>query len=370
MSALLGVSRTAAPPAANPAERTRDLYERYGQRVFTFCYSRLREREAAQDAAQTTFIYVLRALQRGVVPEFELAWLLKIAFNVCRGARRSAGRETAVTQDVEDIDGLAAPVVAGPEAHERLEALRDGLAELPETQRRGILLREWQGLSYAEIADELGVSVGAVETLLFRARRNLAARLQHVRSAVGALDIASLAAVCRSVFRGSLLKVGLVGAGASMALVPVISAEVSPALAERGANVSVAPLTPLAAPKPGSAPAQTWHRAASGAVVLGRLRLAWSAGPVRPRAERRRIPEDPPLASPRPNAVSATAPAETPSPSSVPGPPQRAEPPAAPAPPPVRTPTALQVPSVLPPLDANAVGTVVKTVDPLGVTVP
>jgi hypothetical protein len=62
-----------------PVELTEYLYENYGQRVFTFCYSRLRNREEAQDAAQTTFIYVLRSLQRGVVPEFELAWLLKIA---------------------------------------------------------------------------------------------------------------------------------------------------------------------------------------------------------------------------------------------------------------------------------------------------
>ena len=82
-----------------PVELTEYLYENYGQRVFTFCYSRLRNREEAQDAAQTTFIYVLRSLQRGVVPEFELAWLLKIAFNVCRGTRRSSGRLTAVSTE-------------------------------------------------------------------------------------------------------------------------------------------------------------------------------------------------------------------------------------------------------------------------------
>src|SRR6266700_1639959 len=46
-----------------PVELTEYLYENYGQRVFTFCYSRLRNREEAQDAAQTTFIYVLRSLR-------------------------------------------------------------------------------------------------------------------------------------------------------------------------------------------------------------------------------------------------------------------------------------------------------------------
>ena len=112
MSALLGHAPVARP--TDPAELTQYLYENYGQRVFTFCYSRLRDREEAQDAAQTTFIYVLRSLQRGVEPEFELAWLLKIAFNVCRGTRRSSGRQTAVTQVVEDMDELAAPQAAGP----------------------------------------------------------------------------------------------------------------------------------------------------------------------------------------------------------------------------------------------------------------
>ena len=234
-----------------PVELTKYLYETYGQRVFTFCYSRLRNREEAQDAAQTTFIYVLRSLQRGVVPEFELAWLLKIAFNVCRGTRRSSGRLTAVTQEVEDIDALAAPQAAGYEGSERLEALRDGLAQLPERQRRGILLREWQGLSYAEIADELELSVGAVETLLFRARRNLASRLQHVRSGVAAINVVTLAPFLRSIARGSLGKLGLIGASATVALVPVVAIEIAPALGAHKAAVALRSAVP---DEPSSAP--------------------------------------------------------------------------------------------------------------------
>src|SRR5205085_8835643 len=138
MGTLLG-HVTVAPPT-ELAELTQYLYEMYGQRIFTFCYSRLRNREEAQDATQTTFIYVLRSLQRGVEPEFELAWLLKIAFNVCRGTRRSTGRQSAVMHEVEDIDELAAPPSSGYEVNEHRAALRDGLAHLPERQRRPILL--------------------------------------------------------------------------------------------------------------------------------------------------------------------------------------------------------------------------------------
>src|SRR6476620_2901174 len=249
MSALLGHAPVERP--TDPAELTRFLYEKYGQRVFTFCYSRLRNREEAQDAAQTTFIYVMRSLQRGVEPEFELAWLLKIAFNVCRGVRRSTGRNSAVIQDVEDIDTLAAPQAPGYEGSERVTALREALASLPERQRRGILLREWQGLSYAEIADELGLSLGAVETLLFRARRNLASRLQHVRSGVAAINVVTLAPFLRSIARGTLGKLGLIGASATVALVPVVAIEIAPALADHKAAVALRSAVPA---EPSSAP--------------------------------------------------------------------------------------------------------------------
>jgi RNA polymerase sigma-70 factor (ECF subfamily) len=177
------VTRETKRPA-HAAEVTRYLYEKYGERVFTFCSARLRNREEAQDAVQTTFIYVLRSLQRGVEPEFELAWLLKIAFNVCRDAERSVGRINAATRKVEDMDELEAPSAAGYEGPEQLDALRVALAHLPERQRRAILLREWQGLSYAEIADELRLTVGAVETLLYRARRSLASSSARSRTPV------------------------------------------------------------------------------------------------------------------------------------------------------------------------------------------
>jgi RNA polymerase sigma-70 factor (ECF subfamily) len=57
--------------------------------------------------------------------------------------------------------------------------LGDALAALPERQRRALLLREWRGLSYADIAEELDVPPGAVGPLLYRARRALAHRLQR-----------------------------------------------------------------------------------------------------------------------------------------------------------------------------------------------
>jgi RNA polymerase sigma factor (sigma-70 family) len=356
MSALVG--HAPVPRPAEPAELTQYLYEKYGQRVFTFCYSRLRNREEAQDAAQTTFIYVLRSLQRGVEPEFELAWLLKIAFNVCRGTRRSTNRVSAVTQEVEDIDELAAPRAAGYESNERLEALRDGLAHLPERQRRGILLREWQGLSYAEIADELGLSLAAVETLLFRARRNLASRLQHVRSGVGALNVASLAPFFRSLARGGLGKLGLIGAGASVALIPVVATEIAPALAERKPAVTLRPASVAGEPATGR-PAVT-HPALSYAAARATVTGARAAGsgaadaPQQPHAVGPAGTAESVEFAPGPSTGSEQPPATSPGTSSSPSPPPLPSPPslAPPAPVPLDVP-GLQPPAALPTVDTT-----------------
>ena len=357
-----------------PVELTEYLYENYGQRVFTFCYSRLRNREEAQDAAQTTFIYVLRSLQRGVVPEFELAWLLKIAFNVCRGTRRSSGRLTSVTQEVEDIDELAAPQAAGSEGSERLEALRDGLAHLPERQRRGILLREWQGLSYAEIADELDLSVGAVETLLFRARRNLASRLQHVRSGVAAINVVTLAPFLRSIARGSLGKLGLIGASATVALVPVVAIEIAPALADGKAAVALRSAAPG---EPSSAPhlaTTARHRTAAAAASRG----------VLPAARHRQLPQRPAIATeaaestllPGPTAPAPALGSQEPA-ATTPEPTLSPPPLKAPRSVPVGVPVpSLQPPTGLPPAATDALDTLTNVVGgttealPVGLPVP
>ena len=163
---------------APEADATRALYERYANQVFRYCLHQLGSREEAEDAVQSTFLNAFRGIKRGVVPELEAAWLFKIAHNVCLSRRRSAWRRGRIESpaDFEVIEELApAPTRRGDE----LIGLQDVLERLPETQRRAILLREWQGLSYREIAAELAVSQAAVETLIFRARRSLASGLEQ-----------------------------------------------------------------------------------------------------------------------------------------------------------------------------------------------
>jgi RNA polymerase sigma-70 factor (ECF subfamily) len=187
-------------PRTASADALTGLYDRHADRIFQYCLNWMRSREEAEDAAQTTFLYAYRGLDRGVVPTHERGWLLSIARNVCLSRTEAARRRAVeVAQDPHALE----EIIAAPAPSIELEGLTDALAALTEQQRHAILLREWHGLSYSEIAERLELSQAAVETLLFRARRSLARRL---RRPVG---IGSFLPWLRSLGEGGAAKVAL-----------------------------------------------------------------------------------------------------------------------------------------------------------------
>jgi RNA polymerase sigma factor (sigma-70 family) len=175
MAALPSAQFAAAPyRVAEPEdELARRLYERHHRKILAFCRHQLGSREEAEDATQTTFLNAYRGLKRGASPEFESAWLFKIAHNVCLTNRRNSYRRRLV-EAPSNFELIEERVPAHTGESDELFGLTRALRVLPEQQRRALLLREWQGLSYKEIATELQLSQAAVETLLFRARRSLA----------------------------------------------------------------------------------------------------------------------------------------------------------------------------------------------------
>jgi RNA polymerase sigma factor (sigma-70 family) len=162
--------------ASSPDQRTKVLHDRYAQPIYNYCLRRLRSREEAEDAAQIVFLNAHRCLEDGVEPQSERAWIFKIAEHVVMYRWRTISRRARVEFPV-DVDAMADLVVAPEQEAEELEGLPDALARLPDGQRRAIVLREWYGLSYREVAAELGLSVSATETLIFRARCRLAQEL-------------------------------------------------------------------------------------------------------------------------------------------------------------------------------------------------
>lgn len=143
------------------------LYRRHRRDVYRCVLRDVRNPDEAEDVTQTAFLDAYRALQRGDEPERPRAWLLTIAQNAAR--RRYRARTTGPREVELEAELLVAPGEAGPSAVE----IRHALACLGARQREALVLREIAGRSYVEIAAALDLSVPAVETLLFRARRAL-----------------------------------------------------------------------------------------------------------------------------------------------------------------------------------------------------
>jgi len=170
----------AAVPAEAAAARADDLHRRYRRAILEYCVRRLRSREEGEDAAQTVFLNAYRSLGKGVEPQSERAWLFTIAAHVVSHRQRTNSRRLRfeVPVDVDDLAYLA--VAPSLEDAPDLTGLVEGLSEMPALQRRAFLLREWRGLTYQEVANELGVSATVVETLLARGRHRLADRMQDL----------------------------------------------------------------------------------------------------------------------------------------------------------------------------------------------
>jgi len=227
------------------------LYERYYQRVYGFCLYHLGSREEAEDAAQATFLSALRALERGVVPRMEANWLFTIARSTCRGRFRSRGRSRGreLLCDPQVLEAVSPDLEA---SGDQLFSLEEALGDMPELQRRAIVLREWRGCSYREIAAELELSVSAVETLIFRARRSLARRLEHPPAAKRATGLFSGV--------GTLLT----GFKASLGLGTVVKAEVAVCTAVLAIGLGVSSDLPQ---RPSSGPPARIHVPASSPVA-------------------------------------------------------------------------------------------------------
>ena len=163
------------------------LYERNVEGVYRYALGMLGEAADAEDVTQTTFLNAYRAYKSGTRPDKPHSWLIAIAHNVCRQRFRQAQRrprEVAFDERIGDPETLEP---AAPSA----EDLRRALSQLPPNQRSALVMRELEGCSYNEIAGVLGVSVSALETLLFRARRSLREQLEEqltCREATLAID--------------------------------------------------------------------------------------------------------------------------------------------------------------------------------------
>jgi RNA polymerase sigma-70 factor (ECF subfamily) len=149
------------------------IVERHQRRVYQLCYRFARDPEEAADLAQDVFVRAFKGLRRFKGQAALGTWLYRVGVNTClnKVAARRPPTET-LDQDRHVDTGAASPF--DRVAHgERATELRQAIRRLPPRQRAVLVLRVYQELPHAEIAEILGSSVGAVKANFFHALANL-----------------------------------------------------------------------------------------------------------------------------------------------------------------------------------------------------
>lgn len=156
--------------AHGDARSFEEVYRRHHDAILGFCLLRLHDRHAAEDVTQEVFARAADAGGTGVADV--RAWLFTIARNAVIDARRRAdARPSLLPLFADDIEGIAGPEdLAAMSALDVPSNVFVALRRLKSRERRALILREFQDRSSREIADELGMTPGAVDVLLSRAR--------------------------------------------------------------------------------------------------------------------------------------------------------------------------------------------------------
>ncbi len=166
-------------------ESFNELILRWERPIYALAYRTIGSEEDARDVCQETFLRAFRALPRFRGQAKFSSWLYRIALNLCRDWMRRE-RRTPVVQAPEDIDVMDLAAAREPSEsiedrvgrHDLTRAVERAMALLPEEQRTAIILKEYQGLTFQEIADLLGCPLSTVKTRLYQGltvlRRELA----------------------------------------------------------------------------------------------------------------------------------------------------------------------------------------------------
>jgi RNA polymerase sigma-70 factor (ECF subfamily) len=161
------------------------LVQRWERKIQGAIFRIMGSGEDARDIAQETFLRAYRGLASFKSEARFSSWLYQIALNLCRDRLRQRRGKTLVSLD--DLDPTTAARIERTEssAHELVEArdlgrlVASAMSALPEEQREVIVLKEYQGLTFQEIADSLEVPVSTVKTRLYRGLVQMRERLER-----------------------------------------------------------------------------------------------------------------------------------------------------------------------------------------------
>jgi len=166
---------------------------RFQKDVFNFAMRMSKNRQEAEDLAQETFIRAIGSAKKYYPGAKPTTWLYKIASNLAIDrSRRKLFRKEITESDIhEDAHGDRPRHEAADEKtvlsdeqlqrNENADRIRKVILSLPVRQRAALVLLVYEDKSYSEIAGVLGISIGAVETLIFRARSEIREKLKIIK---------------------------------------------------------------------------------------------------------------------------------------------------------------------------------------------
>jgi RNA polymerase sigma-70 factor, ECF subfamily len=164
-------------PASDQGARLLALYDRALPQVYGYLQPRVGDRTIAEDLTAETFLAAVQAIHKRSVPDLTVAWLITVARNKLVDHWRKQEREERSLRVASDGTGD----IVEDDTDQRFERMRahDVLAELGAHQRAALTLRYLDGLSVREVAEQLGRTEHATETLLVRARRAFRTRYRE-----------------------------------------------------------------------------------------------------------------------------------------------------------------------------------------------
>lgn len=162
-----------------------EIVRRWERRIFALAFGMLGREEDARDATQETFLAAFRNLRNFRGEAKVSSWLHRIAVNQCitRQRRAKVRGETALEDEAEkNAAAFAGPANASParvaESREQSMAVRRAITSLPTELRQVVVMKEFEELTFQEIADVLEIPLSTVKSRLYTALRQLQMRLQ------------------------------------------------------------------------------------------------------------------------------------------------------------------------------------------------
>jgi len=151
----------------------KELVNRHKEKVRNLIFVTLNSPDMIDDLSQEVFISVFKKLDRFRFESQFTTWLYRITINKCRDHLRRVKIRSILSPLSASEAELSYSSTAVHDENEIQEIVRNGVAQLPEKLKTPLILKDFEGLSYQEIAETLGTEVGTIKSRIFRAREAL-----------------------------------------------------------------------------------------------------------------------------------------------------------------------------------------------------